>query len=175
MYKHKYEKYKNKYKSIVLLRGYDVDKPKFQSMDLNSRLKYFRILFGRVSDEGDCSDPTPEFKTGGHSKIYKKVIKRENESLDVCLKEQKAFGDTLTNLYNKYNNIWREYQILDNCTKLVVDNIAQNLPIMYDHIICENEKTVITTCNFTVYYGLQRTSKNGLIETEFKWTRRNIN
>lgn len=138
MYKHKYHKYKYKYELSKGKRGGNNIQ-----MDYNTRIAYYNILHNNMKDIKDCLSTNPLLKQGGHAIIYKKTINKDDKKIDISLKEQKANKFILDNKFNKKNKIWLEYYILEECTKLVLNKVTQNLPLLYDINICDKEEKII--------------------------------
>jgi hypothetical protein len=106
-------------------------------MDYDNRIKNYNILDGKLKDKDDClkKETSTIVGKGGSAFIYVKNVTINNNDVIVSLKEQKIVGGNRRKLI-------LEYEILKKCTKLVLDGITQNLPMIYDMYICEQNKFV---------------------------------
>ena len=49
----------------------------------------------------------------------------------------------IEDFYHKKNKLWLEYHILNKTTELVLNQVSQNLPMLYDYEIKRGQETII--------------------------------
>jgi len=138
-----YKKYKNRYSRLKRMAvGENIS---LYDKRINT---YKAIADSDVLNDRDCSILYEHKKEGTiNSKRYKYITKAGQgtiffiffDSYGVALKfiEVSPFYLEKGNLYNPIHKKWRELYVLKECTKLVLNNVTQNLPMVYRDRICK--------------------------------------
>jgi hypothetical protein len=118
---------------------------KNDKLDYENRIMLYDTLRNKLQDDKDCLDDLKctLLNTGGFSSNWIKQITINNVKFSYALKIQCVKPYVIKNKYDTNLNVWREYDILKKCTKLVIDKISCNLPIIYDLKVCEVENKII--------------------------------
>ena len=132
---------------MYMKKQYKLSNIKTNQMDYNNRIILYDTLHNKLKNGNDCSDKLSDnyilLNEGGFSINYKKQISLNNNIFNYALKIQKTKHFIIKEKFNTKFNLWREYDILSKCTKLVLNKVTCNLPMIYDLQICEKEDKVI--------------------------------
>lgn len=138
-----YKKYKNRYNRLKRMEG-------GENISLyDKRINTYKIITDSDTlNDRDCSILYEHKKEGNiNSKRYKYITKAGQgtiffiffDSYGVALKfiEVSPFYLEKGNLYNPIHKKWRELYVLKECTKLVLNAVTQNLPMVYRDQLCK--------------------------------------
>lgn len=132
-------------------RHYKLSNIKNDKLDYENRIILFNSLRDKLKNNNDCFDNLPDkfpddyilLNKGGFSINWKKQIILNDNKFSYALKIQCVKSYIIQNKYDTKYNLWREYDILAKCTNLVLNKVCCNLPLLYDHKICERENKVV--------------------------------
>ncbi len=111
------------------------------NMDYHNRIKYFDIFDNKLHKNDNCE--LVPFAKGGHSVIYKQKFKVEDEIVGIAIKKQKINKKMIQDFHNKNGKLWLEYHILKKTTEYVLNQITQNLPMLYDSEIKSHNESIL--------------------------------